>query len=278
MSRDAILHRISVGRLHPLWWGVYAVGRPEVGERGRWMGAVLSCGSAALLSHRSAAALWGFRFPHTTTIEVVVPASASRRPRRGVEVHRRVDLTAANRRRVDGIPVTDPVSTLVDLASCLNGERLERAVNEANRLDLVDPEELRAALGSLRVRPGLARLRSLLDRDVFELTDSVLEGRFLRLAREVGLAPPETQAQVNGYRVDFYWPFLGLIVETDGLRYHRTAAQQAKDRHRDQVHVAAGLTTLRFTARQLRFDRGRVCATLAAVAERLARSDAERQG
>jgi very-short-patch-repair endonuclease len=59
-----------------------------------------------------------------------------------------------------------------------------------------------------------------------------------------------TQAWVSGYRVDFYWPDLGLVVETDGLRYHRTAAQQRRDRLRDQVHAVAGLTTLRFTAAQ----------------------------
>jgi len=47
-------------------------------------------------------------------------------------------------------------------------------------------------------------------------------------------------------------PELGLVVETDGLRYHRTPAQQARDRRRDQLHTAAGLTTLRFTHAQVR--------------------------
>jgi very-short-patch-repair endonuclease len=106
----------------------------------------------------------------------------------------------------------------------------------------------------------------VLDRDTFRLTDSPLELRFLRLVRKTGLPPPETQAWVNGFRVDFYWPRLGLIVETDGLRYHRTAAQQAKDRRRDQVHAAAGLRTLRFSAAQVRFEPDHVRETLAAVA------------
>jgi very-short-patch-repair endonuclease len=74
---------------------------------------------------------------------------------------------------------------------------------------------------------------------------------------------------VNGFKVDFYWPTLGLVVETDGLRYHRTAAQQTRDRVRDQVHTAAGLTPLRFTRAQIRFDAVGVEATLRAVARRL---------
>jgi very-short-patch-repair endonuclease len=79
------------------------------------------------------------------------------------------------------------------------------------------------------------------------------------------LPPPLTQRDVNGFRVDFYWPELALVVETDGLRYHRTPAQQANDRRRDQVHAAAGLTALRFTHEQVARDAEHVEATLAAV-------------
>jgi very-short-patch-repair endonuclease len=271
MNKDAIQHRIERGRLHRLWRGVYAVGRPDVGERGRWLGAVLSCGSTAALSHRSAAALWGIRPPRTTTVEVVVPGHIYRR-RAGIVVHRQTHFEREKCRTVDSIPVTDPASTLVDLASCATREQLEIAVNEADRLDLIDPESLREAIEPLPPRPGLGKLRTLLDRQTFTLTDSPLERRFLPLARAAGLPAPETQARVNGFRVDFYWPQLGLVVETDGLRYHRTAAQQAKDRRRDQVHAAAGLTTLRFSAAQINFEVSEVRATLAAVAERLSRS------
>jgi very-short-patch-repair endonuclease len=74
---------------------------------------------------------------------------------------------------------------------------------------------------------------------------------------------------VNGFRVDFYWPELGLIVETDGLRYHRTPAQQAADRVRDQAHTAAGLTPLRFTHAQVRYERRHVEETLRTISQRL---------
>jgi very-short-patch-repair endonuclease len=74
---------------------------------------------------------------------------------------------------------------------------------------------------------------------------------------------------VNGFRVDFYWPDLGLVVETDGALDHRTPAQQGRDRVRDQTHVTSGLTTLRFTEAQVRYEQDRVCATLIAVSTRL---------
>jgi very-short-patch-repair endonuclease len=91
----------------------------------------------------------------------------------------------------------------------------------------------------------------------------------LRIVREAGLPPPQTQHEVNGFRVDFYWPEIGLVVETDGLRYHRTPAAQARDRQRDQAHAAAGLTSLRFTHAQVRYEPRHVVRTLRAVFERL---------
>lgn len=266
-SSDAIAHRLRVGRLHPLWRGVYAVGRPDVSRRGRLMGAVLKCGPATLVSHDSAASLWGLS-PWQEGVDVVVPYRAPRHPR-GIRVHRRLDLGEEHRRWVDRLPVTDPISTLVDVACGSSDARLARLVREADRLDLVDPVSLRAALDSCACRPGVGRLRSLLDSETFSLADSELERRFLRLVRATGLPMPETQVLLNGFRVDFYWPELGLVVETDGLRYHRTASQQRADRVRDQAHTVAGLTHLRFTAAQVRYERRRVMKTLASVVSRL---------
>jgi very-short-patch-repair endonuclease len=171
-------------------------------------------------------------------------------------------------RRRDGIPVTGIALTLIDLATLLGDDQLDRAVNEADRLDLIDPEALRSALDSSPRRPALARLRSLLDDRTFTLTDSVLERWFLELVREAGLQRPRTRAIVNGYRVDFHWPDLGLVVETDGLRYHRTPTQQTRDHRRDQAHTAAGLTPLRFTHAQIHFEAPHVEAVLTAVAAR----------
>jgi len=96
----------------------------------------------------------------------------------------------------------------------------------------------------------------------FSRTDSPLEREFLRIVKRAGLPPPQTQAHVNGHRVDFHWPELHLVVETDGLRYHRTAATQAADRQRDQDHFLAGLTALRFSRVQVKDEAAHVEAVL----------------
>lgn len=266
-SDRAIEHRATRGRLHRVRKGVYAVGRPQLTRRGHWMAAVLGCGSSALLSHGSAAALWGIG-QETDEIEVTVSAS-SRCRQSGVIAHRR-SLASADLAMRDEIPLTCPVRTLLDLATRLDPRRLERAVNEVDRLDLGDPEALRVELENRRGQRGVARLRAVLDREAFRLTRSELERRFLPLAAGAGMPVPQTRRWVNGFEVDFYWPDLGLVIETDGLRYHRTPAQQARDRLRDQAHTAAGLTHLRFTHAQVRFEARYVRGTLYAVAQRLA--------
>ena len=268
-SPKAIRHRVATGRLHQIYHGVFAIGRPAVTLHGRWIAAVLTCGPRAVLSHSSAAALWLIRPSSNNRIHVSLPAGFSPRPRARIAIHRRPTLTANDITRHAGIPVTTPICTLIDLATSLDARALEAAVNEADKLGLTNPERLRVALTQRVRRPGVRQLRELLDQHTFSLTDSELERRFLRLAREAGLPKPMTQARVSGYKVDFYWPALELVIETDGLRYHRTPAQQAKDRARDQALTAAGIIVLRFTHAQVRFEPGRVEATLAAVRKRL---------
>jgi very-short-patch-repair endonuclease len=101
------------------------------------------------------------------------------------------------------------------------------------------------------------------------MTDSELERHFLPIVDSLGLRRPESRVHLNGFRVDFHWPNLGLVVECDGLRYHRTPSQQASDRHRDQAHTAAGLVPLRFTHDQIRYDPTHVRRVLEAVVCRL---------
>jgi len=222
----------------------------------------------SVLSDDSAAGLWGIREVRSRRrIEVTVPPD-QRRTRPGIIVHRR-PLGSEDVTRHDRVPVTSPIQTLVHLAIRLRPRQLEAAVNEADKLGLADPETLRLALPRLRAGAGVAHLRTLLDRHTFTLTDSELERYFLPLARRAGLPVPLTGAEVNGFEVDFYWPELGLIVETDGLTYHRTPAQQTRDRIRDQRHTAAGLTPLRFTHWQIAREHGYVIATLKAVVTRL---------
>jgi very-short-patch-repair endonuclease len=267
-------HRIRTGRLRPIHRGVYAVGRPDLTRKGEWMAAVLACGRGAVLSHASAAALWGIWTDRGEEIEVTV--NRPRAPRRpGIRVHRRsTPFTAAVH---DGIAVTPIVETIVDIAPRCRGRQLERAVNEADALELIDPDALRAAIEHMQGTPGVPSLRKLLDPLTFVLTDSDVERLFLPIARSAGLPKPLTRIYVNGYKVDFYWPELGLVVEADSLRYHRTAAQQARDRLRDQAHMAKGLIPLRFTHWQIAHERRYVRKILLAVSARVTPGPAPRK-
>jgi very-short-patch-repair endonuclease len=268
LNSRAIEYRLRRGRLHRMHRGVYAVGRPQLTRHGTLIAAVLSCGPGAALSHEQAGEVLGIRKRRSGPIEVTVPAAAMRR-RPGLRIHRR-PLPDGDRATRHGIPVTSVVRTLLDLAQRLPRAEMEAVVNEADKLDLVDPERLRAELAERGGQPGVAALRELLDRQTLTLTDTELERRFLPIVRRAGLPLPRTQRRVNDFRVDFFWPEVGLVVETDGLRYHRTPAQQARDRLRDQTHSAAGLTPLRFTHAQVVHEAGHVLQVLTSVASRLA--------
>ena len=270
-GEEAIEHRIAKGRLHRVGRGVYAVGWPQPTAKGRWMAAVLACGEGAALSHRSAAALWGIGTETAGQIDISVRRRCEHR-RAGIRARSRPSLPEMDVAQIDGIPLTTPVRTLLDLAAELAPRALERAVNEADKLDLVDPETLRDHLEDIP-GPGVRRLRKLLDRHSFRLSDSDLELRLRQIAKTAGLPTPLTKVWVNRFEVDFYWPDLGLIVETDGLRYHRTPSAQAHDRLRDQVHTAAGMTSLRFTYSQVTYECEHVRSVLMATAQRL-RGDA----
>lgn len=256
------------------------------------MAAVLSCGyepagapgraagtaaaPASCLSHASAAALLGIGTEVPGGIEVSVRGDCGRR-RDGLRVHRRPALRDEDVGFCERIPVTSPAQTIIDMAARLPRIEVERMVDEADRLDLIHPPELRTALEGHPPQPGLARLRTWLDRRTFHLTRSKLERWFLPLAARAGLplaSPvgeplPQTKAWVNGFEVDFHWPELRLVVETDSLRHHRTPAQQTRDHERDQAHAAAGYTCLRFTHEQVRYEPEHVLATLRPVARRL---------
>lgn len=265
-SRRAIEHHIETKWLYPIFAGVYAVGRPEVSRFGMWMAAVLASGRNAVVSHDSAAALWGI---WTYTPDLIVSVPAHCRPRNpGIRVHRRAHIDATTHHR---IPVTTPTATLIDFAATHPRNEVEAALNEADVRGLIKLEALRAQLETMPRMPGLAKLRTTIDRRTFTFTRSDLERAFRPLARLAGLPKPLTRVYVNGHEVDFYFPELGLVVETDGGTFHRTPAQQSADRRRDNAHaVAPGPPPLRFTHGQIKYERAYVLETLRRAAARLA--------
>ena len=263
-SLDAIRHRIERGQLFVEWPGVYRVGRRELDRDGRFMAAILACGPGAILSHESAAALWGIRNGGAHVIHISIPAT--RRVRlRGIHTHRRNPMPAAT--TIRSIPLSQPLFTLVDLAATLRTDPLEAAINEADRLGLIDADRIEPELATIARYPGGVKLRKTLER--YTRTDSNLERRFLGLVRKAGLPLPATQERIGRGRVDFHWPKLRLVVETDGLTYHRTPMQQLEDRRRDQAHTAAGRTQLRFANFQIRHSPDEVVAVLRATAAAL---------
>jgi very-short-patch-repair endonuclease len=231
---------------------------------------VLACGDGAALSHRSAAALWGIGKEQSGTIDVSVRRRCElRRP--GLRIRGRPSLRVEDIVVRDSIPVTSIVRTLVDLAAELPLLKVERSVNEADKLDLIDPDGLRSALDDYAGEPGVKPLRELLDKRTFRLSDSDLEILFRPIAMEAGLPLPLTKQMVNGFEVDFFFPALGLVIETDGLRYHRTPSTQTRDAQRDRAHVLAGMTPLRFTHYEIKYERVRVRSELRRIAATLER-------
>ena len=261
-THEAIRHRIRVGRLFVLWPGVYAVGRPNVTRLGRWKAATLACGPESALAGESGAALVGLRSREGPTVQIAVPERL-RRSLPGIEVRRCRDL-AEHVTQVREIPVCSPPLLLVQLSARLPRDSVEAAINQADKLDLIDPEALRSAIEALKGRPGVAQLRSILDRATFRLSDSKLERLFRPIARRAGLPQPLMGETVNGFQVDFWWPTLNFVVETDGLRYHRTALTQTRDLRRDQAHDRAGTWHSRFSHAQIAFEPRYVEETLVA--------------
>jgi hypothetical protein len=270
-SAKAIEHRLRSGRLFRAARGVYLVGWNRLTPERRWTVAVLACGDRACLSHRSAAALWGIQKEIPGRIDVTVRRRCElKRP--GLCVHSRWALARNRVTTHRGILLTKPAQTLIDIALHLSTNELERAVNDADKLELIDPEELREACDAHAGEPGVRPLRKLLDKDTFVLSDTQLEVLFRPIAVAAGLPPELTKHVVNEFQVDFYWHSLGLVVETDGLRYHRTAAAQRRDAIRDNEHVASGFTRLRFTHWQVKHEPAYVRAILTRTVANLRRT------
>jgi very-short-patch-repair endonuclease len=262
-----VVHRARNGRLHRIWDDVFAVGRPELTQRGWWVAALLACGRGSALSHGSAMAYHGIGSEEHGLEVSVPPGRQPRCPR--ITVHRRRNLQPHHIREEGPIRVTNPALAMIDFAAKHTRDEVEEAVNAAEWNKVISAETLRHALEHYRGWNGVSLVREILDRRTFRLTQSRLERLFIPIAVRAGLGMPQSQQWVNGYRVDFYWPDLGLVVETDGGEWHASAAQQTVDRRRDQAHAAAGLTTLRFTHAQTRYDADHVEQILRAVVARL---------
>jgi very-short-patch-repair endonuclease len=262
LTSRAISYRLTVGRLHLVHRGVYAVGHKRISGRGRWMAAVLACGPGSALSHRSGAALWGFLGAASPRIDVTTPRRGGRSIA-GVRRHRARRLPPEDTTMVDGIPVTTVARTLFDLAEVLDLSRLERAFEAAERAELLD---MRAVLLTAERNPGRRahkQLHALLPSLTSPApTRSELERLFNRLCRLADLPLPQVNVLVKSFEVDAFWPAPRLIVEVDSWEFHKTRAAFERDRARDAQLMLAGYRVIRVTYLQLRDQPKRVAETL----------------
>lgn len=251
----AIKHRARSGRLHRMYRGVYAVGRRKVAREGHWMAAVLACGPQAVLSHLSAAELWGLLRDNRRKIDVTVPG----RTRHGsgdIVVHNVRRLHAHDRCRREEIPVTSVARTLLDIAEVVLPRRLARAIDEADRLGLFDLREVDAVCERSPGRRGVRPLREAIARyrPSPSMTRSELERAFVEICDGAGLPRPAMNLFLAGHEVDASWPDRGLVVEVDSFEFHRTRAAFEADRARDRDLQRAGFRVLRVSDRRLRGD------------------------
>jgi very-short-patch-repair endonuclease len=264
VSSSSISRRLHTGRLHRIHRGVYAVGHCAPNPDARLHAAVLAVGDDAVLSHVSAAALWGLLrselLDPSRPTDVTTTRNLGRR--RGIRLHRTSALPRQDTTRQRGIPATTPTRTLVDMAGAVPANWLRRAVREAEVQRLVDIEQLG---GAATRRRGAARLRELVSQGPAP-TRSELEDRTLDLLRRHGFPRPRTNATVrtNGrvYEVDFLFEAHGLIVEADGERYHGTRLARKTDDARQAALEAAGYRVVRLTWRQVIHDDTQTAARL----------------
>jgi predicted transcriptional regulator of viral defense system len=271
LSPNAIHRRVAAGRLIPVHRGVYAVGHALLGDKGRWMAAVVACGPAAVLSHRSAAALWELRPSSRARIDVSSPGRRGR-TLGGIEAHRGDTLRLADIAAVDEIPCTSIARTLLDLADVTTRRDLERACDQAEIRRLFDLRALDDVLARAAGRHGAPLLQAILADLRFgaSITRSELEERFLQICTAAGLPTPQVNAWLqlpdgNGLRPDFLWADHRLIAETDSRMFHDSHRRFEHDRRRDQVLTIARWRVIRFTWRQVFHEPAQVATTLRAL-------------
>jgi very-short-patch-repair endonuclease len=264
LSDSSIGQRVACGRLHRLHAGVFAVGHEVLALRGRWMAAVLACGPGAVLSHASAAELWGLRFGASRWIDVTIPRTG-RRNRDPIRIHRPRSLPAAEVTTHHAIPVTSAARTILDMAAILRRAHLEAMLDRMEIRELTDYPALARTAAAHPGHHGTGRLRTALATHVAgeQVTRSDLEVLFRQICRDHGLPLPRVNQRIAGREVDFLFAGPRLIVETDSWRYHRTRRAFEDDRARDALLLARGYRTLRVTDRQLTRAPAAVAALLA---------------
>ncbi len=247
LTKSDIAYRVRTGRVYRRYPDVFAVGRPDLPLFGEFLAAVLACGPRAVLSHRSAARLWGIGNGGTYRIDVTAPRSV--RPKRGIRLHRPLSLGALDTTTLEGIPVTSVAQTLLDLAAPAYRMNVGRLLHEATVQQVLDMRAVWAVLARSPRAPGAPRLdRAAREEQPF--SRSGLEIASWAVFREFGVPLPRGNRWVwDGEKlveVDFVWFGERVIVEVDGGRYHSTRWRRRQDAAKTTALRAQGWSVLRF--------------------------------
>lgn len=260
-------YRVRMRRLVPLFRGVYRTGAAPT-QFEREIAAVLACGEGAVLSHRSAAAMWGIAESHDM-IDVILTRGC-RRPGARVRAHRMRGLRREEVTSLYGVPITTLARTVLDLAASTDRQDLEQILARTFRKRPASRDEVSRFAKDNPRRPGIKELRRALARSAEpQLTRSEAEKRALALFRRAELPAPRSNHNVEGFEVDFLWPKERVVAEIDGFAFHAGAAEFERDRLRDAVLAAAGYRVVRITWRQLtRYPEAVIARLAAALAQR----------
>jgi hypothetical protein len=249
--------RVQSRALVVLHRGVYALGHAELRREGWWLAAVESYKSRGVLSHQSAAALWGLAEAPTFPIHVSLRGRSGARRRRGVVLHRPESLPSEEVRVRHAVRVTTVARTILDLAATVRGRHLEQVIRRAARQRHFDLVAQRAVLELHPRLPGAPELGRVLAALAGRGTDDVrspMESAFAQLCDDYNLPRPVINGLVAGERVDFHWRGTTLVIETDGFAFHAMPTAFADDRRRDQTLTLAGYTVVRLTWEQVTSD------------------------
>ncbi len=258
LGTRGISNRIQSGKLVVVHAGVYAIGYPRPEAIARAAAAVLACGDCALLSHESAAALWGIRERWPQRPEVTAP-NDRRRP--GIRTHRGTTLTGRDIRRHQGIRVTSPARTALEIAPRLSDAQLARAVNDGRLHAGLRISQLKELLERIPHHRGARTLRAVVETGQAP-TRSGFEDAFLAFCTSFGLPTPCMNTRVAGYEVDALFAHQRVIVELDGYEFHQDRRSFTGDRERDATMLAAGYATVRITWERLHEEAPREAARL----------------
>ncbi len=267
----AVHERLVAGRLHRIHQRVYSLTPGVFSQRGKFMAAVLASGPGAVLSHRSAAYLWGLVDEWDEPIDVTAPNRRGRSPA-GVAAHRDGSLRLIDKTKLYGVPCTSLARTLLDYAGVAPEWELRRAVAQAEVLGVLDVEEMRSTLRRGSRRRGVARLRLVIDslHPQTRRTRGDLERLFLGMCIRTELPQPEVNIWLDvpggrALQADFLWRDARLIVEADSRGFHDTASAFEHDRKREQRFQSAAWRVCRCTWAQVEREPRRVAATIRAL-------------